>query len=427
MEQGYDDRLGQITTWNAVTDNSMYDVDLIRKSFPIFNQADQPSLVYLDNAATTQKPISVLNAVNEFYSQYNANVHRGLYKISERATKAYEDVRDKVADFIGAKDRRSIIFTKGTTESVNLVAYSWARKNLKPGDEILITEMEHHSNLVPWQLAAQSTGATLKYIPLDKSGALELSESQDYFTKRTKLVSFTHQSNVLGTINPVKEIMQKAKNVGAKIFIDGAQFIPHSKVNVSELDCDFYAFSGHKMMAPTGVGVLYGKAEILNSMDPFLSGGDMILSVSMDNSNWNEIPYKFEAGTPNIAQVIGLGAAIDYMKSIGLAHIDHHIRHLTKYAKELLNKIPGLYILGHRKNVRATTAISFYFNDIHPHDIAQILDIDGIAVRAGHHCAQPVVDKYNINSSVRASFYLYTSLSDIEKLINGLCNLKNYF
>ncbi|MFQ6610222.1 MAG: aminotransferase class V-fold PLP-dependent enzyme [Fidelibacterota bacterium] len=408
-------------------DASAYNVKKIRESFPIFNQTDQPPLVYLDNAATTQKPIPVLNAVNQFYNQYNANVHRGLYRISERATKAYESVRDKVAEFIGAEDRRSIIFTKGTTESINLVAYSWARKNLKPGDEILITEMEHHSNLVPWQLAAQSTGATLKFIPLGDSGTLDFSESQKYFGEHTKLVSFTHQSNVLGTINPVKDIIRKAKNAGAKTFIDGAQFVPHSKVNVSDLDCDFYAFSGHKMMAPTGVGVLYGKPDLLNSMDPFLSGGDMILSVSMDKTDWNEIPYKFEAGTPNIAQVIGLGAAIDYINSLGAEHIDNHIRFLTNHAKELLEKIPGLNILGHTKNMDATTAISFYLNDIHPHDIAQILDVNGIAVRAGHHCAQPVADRYNITSSVRASFYLYTTLQDIEKLIHGLFELKKYF
>jgi len=407
--------------------NNMFDLYNIRSNFPIFNQPDLPPLVFLDNASTTQKPTQVLEAVNQFYCRYNANVHRGIYKIAEQATEAYESVRDKVAEFIGTADRRNIVFTKSTTESINLVAYSWARKFLKTGDEILVTEMEHHSNLVPWQLAAQHTGATLKYIPLNKSGSLDMSSPERYFTKNTKLVAISHQSNVLGTINSVKEIIGYARDVGAKTLIDGAQFVPHSKLDVQNLDCDFYVFSGHKMMGPTGVGILYGKADMLETMDPFLGGGDMILSVTMEKAIWNDIPYKFEAGTPNIAQVIGLGAAIDFMKNMNIDSIDSQVRMLTSTAVSRLREIKGLTVLGHENGIDSTSVISFFHKDIHPHDIAHLLDTFGISVRAGHHCAQPVMDKYDLSASVRVSFYVYNTIDEIEQLISGLQKTMEYF
>ncbi len=405
----------------------MFDPNKIRPDFPIFNQPDSPALVYLDNASTTQKPIQVIDAVHQFYSRYNSNVHRGIYRIAEQATEAYESARDKIASLIGAPDRRNIVFTKSTTESVNLVAYSWARKFLKPGDEILVTEMEHHSNLVPWQLAALHTGATLKYIPITESGSLDLSSPEKYFTKKTKFVACTHQSNVLGTINPIQEIIRFAKSVNAVTLIDGAQFVPHGAVDVHSLDCDFYVFSGHKMMGPTGVGVLYGKQERFEAMDPFLGGGDMILSVSMERSTWNDIPYKFEAGTPNIAQVIGLGVSVDYINKIGILNFDEHIRKITQYAYTHLIKIPGLSVLGYHDHMDATTSISFNLNGAHPHDVAQFLSMEGTAIRAGHHCAQPIMEKLGLHASARASFYIYNTTNEIDFLISNIIAARQYF
>ena len=404
----------------------MLDPNKIKSRFPIFSDSENTDLVFLDNASTTQKPDVVVEKLNDFYSRYNANVHRGIYRIGELATMEYESVRKKIAGFINAKSEKNIVFTKGTTESINLVAYSWARKNLSPGDEILVTEMEHHSNLVPWKLAAQQTGATLRYIPITEAGELDLSDLEKYLNSKTKLVAIVHQSNILGTINPVKKIIDLAHNVGAKVLIDGAQYITHASLNVDELDCDFYAFSGHKMMGPTGVGVLYAKQVLLEEMDPFLSGGDMILSVSMEKSTWNDIPYKFEAGTPNIAQVIGLGAAIQFIEDTGIDKIDEFITSLTKTAITKLQSVRGLRIYGHGPSSDSTSVISFNLADIHPHDVAQFLDMDNIAVRAGHHCTQPVMLKYNISSTVRASLYIYNTPQDIERLVGSLQKTINF-
>ena len=389
----------------------------IRKDFPLINQIiDGKPLVYLDSAATTQKPQVVIDSLSEYYSKYNANIHRGIYQIAEKATLEFEAVRDRVTSFINAEDRAEIIFTKGTTESINLVAYSWGRKFLKPGDEILITEMEHHSNNVPWQLVAQVTGAILKYIPVNDDGELE--NPRSYINENTKFVAVIHQSNVLGTVNPVEEIISRAHEVGAKVLVDGAQSTPHLPIDVQEMGCDFFTFSGHKMMGPTGVGVLYGKKEILSEMDPFLGGGEMIKDVSMDAVSFNELPWKFEAGTPNIAQVIGLGTAIDYINKIGLDVINHQGELLKKYALEKISKIKGITIYGHAQN--RGPVVSFNIEGVHPHDLAQLLDQQHICIRVGHHCAQPLLNKFKINSSARASFYVYNTTEEIDILIQGI-------
>lgn len=402
---------------------SKLNINKIRSDFPIF--ADK-ALVYLDSAATTQKPKQVIEAVSDYYSNYYANVHRGIYDLSIKATEAYQSARQKVANFINAKDWRSIVFTGGTTESINLVAYSWARKNLKNGDEILITEMEHHSNIVPWQLVAEEIGVILKYIPINIDGTLDLNNINKLITNKTKLVSIIHQSNVFGTINPIKKIINLAKKVNAIIFIDAAQSVPHSPVDVQDLDCDFLAFSGHKMLGPTGIGVLYGKTELLESMAPFMGGGDMINSVTMSESTWNDIPYKFEAGTPKIAQAIGLGAAIDYLNDIGMNNIDEYLKDLTIITLEKLKSIDGLEIYGHQSSENGAV-ISFNLEGIHPHDLAQFLDQDGIAVRAGHHCAQPIMDKLGVSSTIRASFYLYNTEEEINLLCESLIKTANFF
>ncbi len=402
---------------------SKFDINKIRSDFPIFTNK---SLVYLDSAATTQKPKQVINSVSDFYSNYYANVHRGIYELSIKATEAYHSARQKIANFINASDWRSIVFTGGTTESINLVAYSWARKNLHEKDEILITEMEHHSNIVPWQLISKDTGAILKYIPINIDGTLDLDNLDKLITNKTKLVSIIHQSNVFGTINPIKKIINHAKKVNAITFIDAAQSIPHSHVDVQNLDCDFLAFSGHKMLGPTGIGVLYGKTKLLDSMTPFMGGGDMISSVTMTESTWNDIPYKFEAGTPNIAQAIGLGAAIDYLNEIGLTNIHDYVKHLLNIALEKLRTIDRLTIYGHQVGENSSV-ISFNLKGIHPHDIAQFLDQDGIAVRAGHHCAQPIMDKLGVSSTIRVSFYLYNTEKEIDFLCNSLRKTANFF
>ncbi len=402
---------------------SKFDITKIRSDFPIF--ADK-SLVYLDSAATTQKPKQVIDAVSDFYSNNYANVHRGIYELSMKATEAFESARQKAANFINASDWRSIVFTGGTTESINLVAYSWARNNLNNGDEILITEMEHHSNIVPWQLIAKDTGAKLKYIPINMDGTLDLNNIDNLITNRTKLVSVIHQSNVFGTINPIKNIINHAKKVNAITFIDAAQSIPHSRIDVRDLDCDFLAFSGHKMLGPTGIGILYGKTELLDSMPPFMGGGDMINSVTMCESTWNDIPYKFEAGTPKIAQAIGLGAAIDYINSIGIEKIYEYEQSLLRIALDKLKSIDGLEIYGHQ-NSENGAVISFNLEGVHPHDLAQFLDQDEIAVRAGHHCAQPVMDKLGVSSTIRASFYLYNTEEEIDILCKSLKKTANFF
>ena len=389
----------------------------IRKDFPLINQTiDGKPLIYLDSAATTQKPQVVIDSLSEYYSEYNANIHRGIYHIAEKATVEFEAVRDRITSFINAEDRAEIIFTKGTTESINLVAYSWARIFLNPGDEILITEMEHHSNNVPWQLVTKVTGAILKYIPVNDNG--ELDNPFDYINEKTKLVAIIHQSNVLGTVNPVEAIISRAHEVGAKVLVDGAQSTPHLPINVQDMDCDFFTFSGHKMMGPTGVGVLYGKKDILIEMDPFLGGGEMIKEVSMDAVSFNELPWKFEAGTPNIAQVIGLGSAIDYINKIGLDVINRRGELLKEYALEKISKIEGITIYGHAQ--KRGPVVSFNIEGVHPHDLAQLLDQQNICIRVGHHCAQPLLTKFGITSSARASFYVYNITEEIDILIQGI-------
>ncbi len=394
----------------------MFDVKNIRKDFPIF--ANQPdNFVYLDSSATTLKPQSVIDAVAGYYSKYSANVHRSIYAIGEEATAEYEGSRLKVAKLINA-NTKSIIFTRGTTESINLVAYTWARKNIKAGDEILLTEMEHHSNLIPWQLCAKETGAILKHIPFNEDGTLDLSEPEKWFTHKTKLVAVIHQSNVFGTVNPIKDIIKMAHDVGAIVLVDAAQSVPHQKVDIQELGCDFLAFSGHKMLGPTGVGVLYGKPELLEEMPPFLGGGEMIRTVSLNDSTWNDIPWKFEAGTPNIAQAIGLGAAVDYINQIGMETIHNREQELLNYALEKMLEIPEINIYGAAPERGAV--ISFNVDNIHPHDLAQFLDYDGIAIRAGHHCAQPIMKKLGVSATGRASFYVYNSKDDVDRLCESI-------
>ncbi len=393
----------------------------IKKDFPIFSGSD---LVYLDNAATTQKPQSVLDEVDSLYSEANANVHRALYSLGSEATERFENSRKKVAKYIGANSEKEIVFTSGTTESINLLARSIGN-TLKPCDEILISEMEHHSNIVPWQMAAQRTGATLKYLSIKKTGDLDISNPEKYFTSNTKIVSLTHVSNVLGTINPIKKLSEKAHQVGAIMIVDGAQGASHMPVDVKELGCDFYAFSGHKMLGPTGIGVLWGKTEYLEEMDPFMGGGEMINTVTMESSTWNDIPYKFEAGTPNFAQAVGLGAAIDYLQNIGMNNIATHEQMLIKYALGKLNQIDGLRIHGSAKDRGGV--ISFNMDGIHPHDLAQFLNEDNIAIRVGHHCAQPLLKALGETATARMSFYIYNDESDVDKFCESLETIKNYF
>ena len=391
-------------------------VDLIRKQFPIFNSKENP-LIYFDNASTSQKPDCVIDLLTKFYSEYNANVHRGIYKIADIATLEYEKVRIKVKDFINSYSEKSIVFTKGTTESINLVAHSWGDANLNKGDEILITEMEHHSNIVPWQIIAKKTGSILKYIPI-KDGKLNLDNIDSLINNKTKIVSIIHQSNVLGVINPIKEIIKKSHQVGAKVLVDAAQSIPHMVIDVQELNCDFLTFSGHKMCGPTGVGVLFARENILEKMDPLFGGGQMIETVELDKSTWNEIPFKFEAGTPNIAQVIGLGAAIDYIQNIGFDFIKNHISELVEYATSELKKINNIQIYGPDEN--QGSVISFNIKNHSAYDLVKLLDCYNIAVRAGHHCVQPLMRYYNISSSIRKSFYFYNTKSEIEYFMSSL-------
>ena len=395
--------------------------ETIKKDFPIFNNSD---LVYLDNAATTHKPQSVLNAVDRLYTEANANVHRALYSLGSESTERFENSRTKVADFINSNSAKEIIFTSGTTESINLLARSLGNI-LNPGDEILISEMEHHSNIVPWQLTAERTGTTLNYIPVTETGELDLSEPDHYFKPNTKIVSITHISNVLGTINPVKKLAEMAHEMGALFIVDGAQGVPHLQVNVQDLGCDFYAFSGHKMLGPTGIGALWGKTELLNEMDPFMGGGEMIETVTMESSTWNEIPYKFEAGTPNFAQAVGLGAAVDYLKTIGMSTIAEHEKTLTAYALNKINQIEGIRI--HGSADERAGVISFNVDGIHPHDLAQFLNEDNIALRVGHHCAQPLLSTLGETATARLSFYIYNDESDVDKFYDSLTNIRKYF
>jgi cysteine desulfurase/selenocysteine lyase len=395
-------------------------IEEIRTDFPILaRQVDGKPLSYLDNGATSQKPLVVIEALDNYYRSYNSNVHRGVHTLSEEATAAYEAARLRVGRFINSPSEKEIVVTDGTTEGINLVANSWGRANLGPGDEVLITEMEHHSNIVPWQLLRDQLGFTLRYIPITLEGVLDLSEIDELINERTKLVAFVHVSNVLGTINPVDDLVQRAHAVGAKVLLDAAQSVPHMPVDVQALDVDFMAFSGHKMCGPTGIGVLYAKRELLDAMPPWMGGGDMIREVKMSGSKWNTVPYKFEAGTPAIAELIGLGAAVDYLSGVGMDAIAAHDKMLVDYAWERLSQVEGLKILGPQPD-RRSSLISFTFNDIHPHDLSAVLDKDGVAIRAGHHCAQPVHDRFGIAGSARASMYLYNTTEEIDRLVNGL-------
>ena len=392
-----------------------------KRKFPIFKESD---LIYLDNASTTHKPLNVIDCVNNVYSEANANVHRAIYNLGDKSTRLYEDSRKKVSQFINANSPKEVIFTSGATESLNLLAYSLSH-DLNEGDEILITEMEHHSNIVPWQLIAKKTKAKIRSIPLLENGELDLSESDSLFNQKTKIVSVTHMSNVLGTINPLKRLSDLAHKIGAKFIVDGAQGVPHMKVNLKQIDCDFYVFSGHKMLGPTGIGVLWGKYELLNKMEPFLGGGEMIDSVTLEESTWNEVPYKFEAGTPNFVQAIGLGEAINYLEDLDMKSIEDHERELTKFALEELNKVENIKLHGSAKNRGGV--ISFTLKDIHSLDLAQFLNEDNIAIRVGHHCAQPLLNKLGETSTARISFYLYNDDSDISKLCKTLKKVQSYF
>jgi len=395
------------------------DVEAIRNEFSILRQGSDPPLIYLDSAATSQTPDCVIDAMDAYYRTYNSNIHRGIYRISEEATARYEEARKKIARFINARRSSQIIFTRNTTESINLVAYSWGTVNLREDDEILVTVMEHHSNLLPWQLLSQRTGTKLRFIEVTDEGLLQLDDLDQVLTERTKLVALTHVSNVLGTVNPVQEITTAAHAVGAKVLIDGAQSVPHFPVDVQALDCDFLAFSGHKMCGPTGIGVLYGKLALLEEMPPFLGGGSMIRSVERENSTYADVPAKFEAGTPSIAEAIGLGGAVDYLDRIGRDTIHAHEHELLEYTHQKLSEIEGITIYGPKPRQK-TGAVTFNLEGIHPHDLAGILDTVGVAVRAGHHCAQPLMQKFGVIATARASFYLYNKLEEIDSLYEGL-------
>ena len=401
-----------------------------RNHFPVLERKvrDGKKLVYLDNAATTQKPIQVIDAISDYYKNNNSNIHRAVHALAEESTEAFEQTRDKVAEFLNIKDAQEIIFVKGTTEAINLVANAWGRDNVKEGDIIVTTEYEHHSNIVPWQLLTQDKKAQLKYIDINDNGELMIDQLDEYLsTGKVKLVAFSHVSNVLGTITPVKEIISKCKNAGVKTLIDGAQAVPHMKVDLTELDCDFYAFSAHKMLGPTGVGVLWAKKEILEKMTPYQGGGDMIREVHKYETTWNDLPYKFEAGTPNIADVIGFKTAIEYLQKIGMENIRNHELELTKYALEQMEKVPGITLYGSKEPEKRGGVVSFNFNDVHPHDVGTIIDKDGVAIRSGHHCAQVLMEKLNVAATNRASFYIYTTKEEIDVLIESLQNVAKVF
>jgi cysteine desulfurase/selenocysteine lyase len=391
----------------------------VRADFPILQRTVHGKpLVYLDSTATAQKPLAVLDAMDTYYRTTNANIHRGVYELSEVATTQYEGARARIARFINAASSREVIYTRNATEAINLVAASWGRANLGPGDVILNSEMEHHSNLVPWQMIAQERGATVRYLPVDDAGRLVL-DDLDRLLVGVKLVAVTHMSNVLGTITPVEHIIAAAHRAGALVLLDAAQSVPHLGVDVQALDVDFLAFSGHKMLGPTGIGILYGKRALLEAMPPFMGGGDMMRRVTLAGSTWNDLPWKFEAGTPAIAEAIGLGAAVDYLQALGMPHVHAHEQALVAYALDRLSAIPGLRVYGPPAAERGGV-VAFSLGDIHPHDIATLLDQHGIAIRAGHHCAQPLMDRYDVPALARASFYVYSTPADVDRLCEGL-------
>ncbi|MCH7820218.1 MAG: cysteine desulfurase [Candidatus Marinimicrobia bacterium] len=406
---------------------SSFDVETIRKDFPILSTKvhDKP-LVYLDNAATTQKPNSVIEIMNEYMHNHNANVHRGIHLLSEKSTEGYENARIKVANFFNASQPEEIIFTKGTTESINLVAHAWGRKFIGEGDIIILSEMEHHSNLVPWQLLAKSVGAELKFVEMNEDTTLNLESLKELVSdKRAKLVALSYASNVLGNVNPVKEVIEISHSENIPVLLDGAQAAPHHKIDFAEIDCDFFACSAHKMLGPTGIGILYAKMELLEAMDPFLGGGEMILEVGLHESSYKEPPYKFEAGTPSYIEAIGFGAAIDYLKAVGMDSIHDHEANLSKYALGELKKLGDVEVYGPSEG--RAGIISFNIGNAHPHDVAQLLDADGVAVRAGHHCAQPLMNWLKVSSTSRASFYLYNTESEIDVFVESLDKIKEMF
>jgi cysteine desulfurase / selenocysteine lyase len=397
------------------------DAGSLRARFPILHQeVNGKPLAYLDNAASTQKPLEVIEAIGRYYSRDNANVHRGIHELSNRATEAFEGARRKVAEFFGIGDPSELIWTRGTTEAINLVAWGFGGASLKSGDEILLSVMEHHSNLVPWQLLAARTGARLRFLDVDDQGRLDLGPLDELLTSRTRIVSLAHVSNALGTVNPVEEIARRAHEVGAVMVVDGAQSAPHLPVDLSSLGCDFYAFSGHKMCGPTGIGGLWGRRELLEAMDPWMGGGDMIDRVELESSTWAPIPNKFEAGTPNIAGAVGMGAAVDFLSSVGREAVLAHERDLVGYACERLGEIPGMTIYGPRDPGERSGVVSFTLADVHPHDLATILDSEGIAIRAGHHCTQPLMRRLGVSSTARASFYLYNTRDEVDRLADAL-------
>jgi cysteine desulfurase/selenocysteine lyase len=406
----------------------MLNVERVRADFPILHTEVYPGvpLVYLDSAASSQKPEAVIQAMDDYYRSYHANVHRGVHRLSEEATAAYEGARARVARFINAPDEAEIIFVGNATEGFNLVANSWARVNLGPGDEILITEMEHHANIVPWQIIAAQVGAVVRYLPFSDEGLLDLSQLDSYLTPRTKLFSFAAVSNVFGTVNPVRDLVDAGHAVGALVMVDAAQSVPHMAVDVQAMGADFIAFSAHKMCGPTGIGVLWGRRELLEAMPPFLGGGDMIRRVTLEGSAWNDLPWKFEAGTPRIAEAIGLGAAVDYLSDLGMIDVHAHEQFITTYAMESLSEIPGLTILGPPGALHGGLA-SFTLAGAHPHDIAEVLDKDGIAIRAGHHCAMPLHHRLGLAASARASFYVHTTTAEIDQLARSLHRVREVF
>ena len=405
-----------------------FDAIKIREDFPILKREVRSgvNLVYLDSTATSQKPLSVIQAMDRFYNQSNANIHRGIHTLAEEATALYEAGRDKVAKFINAPNPRQIIFTRNATEAINLVAYTWGRKNLNPGDVVILTEMEHHSNLVPWHILAAERDLRLEFIPVTSDGYLDLEIYRELLNLEPRLVAFTHMSNVLGTINPAETIIKMAQEAGAITLVDGAQSVPHFPVDVQALGLDFLAFSAHKMLGPTGIGVLYGRKNLLEMMPPFLGGGDMIKRVHLRSFTANEIPYKFEAGTPAIAEAVGFAAAVDYLTAVGMNRLAWYEHHLASYAMERLEEVPGVSVIGPPADDRGGV-IAFTLQGVHPHDISQILDTDGIAIRAGHHCAQPLHERFGIPATSRASFYLYSTKGEVDKLVEGIYKVKKVF
>ena len=409
---------------------STINIETIRRDFPILQRKvhNNKPLVYFDNAATTQKPLQVIDSIHNYYLNYNSNIHRAVHQLAEEATAAYELTRDKVAKFINVKNREELIFVRGTTEAINLIAYSWGRQNVQKDDIVVTTEYEHHSNIVPWQLLTKAKDAKLEYIGVDDNGELILDQLDDYLnTGRVKLVTFSHMSNVLGTITNAEEIIKQCHKKGVKVLVDAAQSVPHMKVDVQKLDCDFFAFSAHKMLGPTGVGVLWARKEILENMQPFNGGGDMIREVHKYETTWNDLPYKFEAGTPNIADVIGFSAALDYLEKIGMDKVREHEIELTKYALDKISAIKGITLYGTPDMKKRGGVISFNLGDIHPHDLATILDEDGIAIRSGHHCAQVLMERLDVSATSRASFYIYNTKEEVDVFISSLNRARELF